>query len=120
MTGPQGNKIWDNSNPIVREVAVLMQDPQFQNHPEGLHYATLAAYGRAAKNGTISNAKKESKLKAEVKTLQKKTFVEGGQKSQVVAKDEVRDAIADLKRTGSKQAAQNAVAAYFKKVGYIQ
>lgn len=116
----QGRKVWDNSNPIVRQVAVLMQNPELQKDPRGLEYATLMAYGQAAKSGTISNAKKESKLKAEVKTLQKKTFVEGGQKSQVVAKDEVRDAIEDLKKTGSKKAVSNAVSAYFKKVGYIQ
>lgn len=116
----QGRKIWDNSNPIVRQVAVLMQNPELQKDPRGLEYATLMAYGQAAKSGTISNAKKESKLKAEVKTLQKKTFVEGGQKSQVIAKDEVRDAIEDLKKTGSKKAVSNAVSAYFKKVGYIQ
>lgn len=116
----QGRKVWDNSNPIVRQVAVLMQNPELQKDPRGLEYATLMAYGQAAKSGTISNAKKESKLKAEVKTLQKKTFVEGGQKSQVIAKDEVRDAIEDLKKTGSKKAVSNAVSAYFKKVGYIQ
>lgn len=115
----RGAKVWDNSNPIVRQVAVLMQNPELQKDPRGLEYATLMAYGQAAKSGTISNAKKESKLKAEVKTLQKKTFVEGGQKSQVIAKDEVRDAIEDLRKTGSKKAVSNAVSAYFKKVGYI-
>lgn len=119
VSDSQGRKVWDNSNPIVRQVAVFMQDPKFQQHPEGLHYATLMAYGQAAKAGTFSNAKKENKLKAEVKTLQKKTFVEGGQKSQTVAKDEVRDAIEDLKKTGSKKAVSNAVSAYFKKAGYI-
>lgn len=119
-TDSQGRKVWDNSNPIVRQVAILMQNPQLQQDPRGLEYATLMAYGQVAKSGNVSNAKKESKLKAEVKTLQKKTFVEGGQKSQVIAKDEVRDAIDDLKKTGSKKAVSNAVSAYFKKVGYIQ
>jgi hypothetical protein len=115
-----GRDVLDPQNPVVRELAGIMQDPDLQRRADGLLVATEIAYSRMARRGQINTVKKEAKLKAEVKKLEKKTFTEGGQKSQVVAKDELRDSIEALKKTGSKQAGLAAVSAYFKKAGYIQ
>lgn len=115
-----GREVLDPSNPVVREIAGIMQDPDLQRRADGLYVATELAYSRLLRRGQINSVKKETKLKQEVKKLEKKTFTEGGQKSQVVAKDELNDALEQLKKTGSKKDQLNAVSAYFKKVGYIQ
>jgi hypothetical protein len=114
-----GRDILDTQNPVVRELAGIMQDPDLQRRADGLYVATEIAYSRLARRGQINTKQKETKLKQEVKKLEKKTFTEGGQKSQVVAKDDLRDSIEALKKNGSKQAVANAVSAYFKKSGYI-
>ena len=115
-----GRDVLDPQNPVVRELAGIMQDPDLQRRADGLLVATEIAYSRMARRGQINTKQKEVKLKAQVKSLEKKTFTEGGQKSQPVAKNELRDSIEALKKTGSKQAGLAAVSAYFKQSGYIQ
>lgn len=119
VTDSYGRKVWDNQNPIVREIAIMMQDDRLKNDPEGIAWATELAYSRSLRSSQKSTAKTNAKLKTEVKKLEKKTMVEGGNKSTVSAKDEVREAINNLKTTGSKKATEDAVKAYFKKAGYI-
>lgn len=114
-----GRKVWDEANPVVRQIAVLMQDPRLKQDPEGLMWATEIATARQLRFSQATQAKEKAQLKTKVKDLQKKTMVEGGQKSQSVSKDDLRDSIDELKKTGSKTAAKSAVGAYFKKMGYI-
>lgn len=115
-----GRDVLDPSNALVREIAGIMRDPDLQKRADGLYVATEIAYARQMRRTAGSNVKKETKLKQAVKNLEKKTFTEGGQKSQAVVRDDVKDAISDLKKTGSKQDVARAVSAYFKKAGYIQ
>lgn len=114
-----GRKVWDESNPVVRQIAVLMQDDRLKADPEGIYWATEIATARQLRNSQVSQAKEKAQLKTKVKDLQKKTMVEGGQKAQAVQKDDLRESIDELKKTGSKKALSSAVSAYFKRVGAI-
>lgn len=114
-----GRMVWDNANPTVRQIALLMQDDRLKNDPEGLYWATEIATARTLRQSQALQAKEKSQLKNKVKDLQKKTMVEGGQKPQAIQKDDLRDSIEDLKKTGSKKSLSNAVSAYFRRAGYI-
>ena len=114
-----GRTVWDEANPTVRQIAVLMQDERLKSDPEGLYWAAEIATARSLRQSQSTQAKEKAQLKTKVKDLQKKTMVEGGQKPQATQKDDLRDSIDDLKRTGSKTALRSAVSAYFKKVGYL-
>lgn len=111
-----GRVQWDTSNPIVREIGMISQDPSLKNRPDGLYLAAELAYSRAFRRGEVGQKKKEQVLKSEVKKLQKKTLVEGGvTKPNVVAKDPVKDALNRAKQTGSKSDLNSAIGAYFQK-----
>lgn len=111
-----GRVQWDMSNPVVREIGMISQDPALKSRPDGLYLAAELAYSRAFRRGEVGQKKKEQVLKSEVKKLQKKTLVEGGvSKPNVVAKDPVKDALTKLKQTGSKSDLEGAYAAYFQK-----
>lgn len=111
-----GRVQWDMSNPVVREIGMISQDPALKSRPDGLYLAAELAYSRAFRRGEIGTKKKEQVLKSEVKKLQKKTLVEGtASKPNVVAKDPVKDALTKLKQTGSKSDLEGAYAAYFQK-----
>lgn len=107
---------WDNSNPVVRDIAILSQDPRLKDDPEGLIIATELAHYRQLKNSQAVQQKELKTVKAKAKELEKKTFVEGasGKPAQSV-KDPVRSAIEQAKQTGNKRDVQNAIAAYFNR-----
>jgi hypothetical protein len=69
-----GRDILDTSNPVVRELAGIMQDPDLQRRAVGLYVASEIAYSRLARRGQINAVKMEAKLKQEVIKLEKKTF----------------------------------------------
>lgn len=111
-----GRVNWDMSNPIVREIGMISQDPSLKGRPDGLYLAAELAYSRAFRRGEVGQKKKEQVLKSEVKKLQKKTLVEGGvSKPNVVAKDPLKDALNKAKQTGSKSDLNSAIGAYFQK-----
>lgn len=114
-----GRMVWDEANPTVRQIAILMQDERLKSDPDGLYWAAEIATARTLRQTQATQIKEKTQLKTKVKDLQKKTMTEGGQKPQSVQKDELRDSIEDLKKTGSKNALRSAVSAYFKKAGYI-
>lgn len=111
-----GRVNWDMSNPIVREIGMISQDPSLKGRPDGLYLAAELAYSRAFRRGEVGQKKKEQVLKSEVKKLQKKTLVEGGvSKPNVVVKDPVKDALNRAKQTGAKSDLNSAIGAYFNK-----
>lgn len=114
-----GRMVWDEANPTVRQIAILMQDERLKSDPDGLYWAAEIATARTLRQSQATQIKEKTQLKTKVKDLQKKTMTEGGQKPQSVQKDDLRDSIEDLKKTGSKNALRSAVSAYFKKAGYI-
>lgn len=95
----QGQLIGMNEkNPMVAHIESLMKDPRFANDPEGFAGAAEIAWSRV--NRGLAQ-QKESKLKAEVKHLQKQTLVEGGNKQNVQAVPAHRVAYEKAKQTGN-------------------
>jgi hypothetical protein len=92
---------WDNNNPIVREIGMIMQDPRTAKEPDALAIAADIAYARVMRRQTPMIQQQFQQQKAEVKNLQKKTLVEGGGNAPVQAKPAHRVAIDKLSQTGT-------------------
>ena len=95
---------FDRNNPMFHEMNVLMSDPRFQNDPQGIRIAAEAAFGRVSRNSKYSQ-----QLKQEVKSLQKKTFVEGGGKQNLAAVPAHKQALDKVRQTGSIRDAAEAL-----------
>lgn len=87
---------FDRNNPMFQEMNILMSDTRFQNDPHGIRIAAEAAFGRVSRN-----SKQSQQLKQEIKSLQKKTFVEGGGKQNVAAVPAYKQALEKAKQTGN-------------------
>jgi len=99
---------FDRTHPMFQEMNVLMSDTRFQNDPMGLRIAAEAAYGRVSRN-----SKQAQQLKQEVKSLQKKTFVEGGGKQNISVAPVHKQALDRVKQTGSIRDAAEALKALY-------
>ncbi len=102
---------FDRTHPMFQEMNVLMSDHRFQNDPMGLRIAAEAAYGRFSRN-----SKQAQQLKQEVKSLQKKTFVEGGGKQNISAAPVHKQALDRVRQTGSVKDAADALRALYARV----
>ena len=105
---------FDNNNPMVQQMGVIMQDPRFANAPDGLVAAADIAYARLSRMQLPKIQQQQQQLKAENKNLQKKTLVEGGGGQPVQGVPAHRTAIDKLKQTGSMKDAQAALEAILK------
>ena len=74
----QGNLNWNPQHPLTRMIGQLMENPDLKGRPDALAIASDIAYGRYARMQGSANQQKNQQLKREVKTLQKRTLVEGG------------------------------------------
>lgn len=99
---------FDRTHPMFQEMNVLMSDPRFQNDPMGLRIAAEAAYGRVSRN-----SKQAQQLKQEVKSLQKKTFVEGSGKQNINVLPAHKQALDKVRQTGSVRDAAEALRALY-------
>jgi len=104
---------WNTKNPIVQRMDVYMRNPEIANNPQGLRVALALA--KDDLSGTqVAN---QQKLQTQVKTLQKGTLVEGGSPAPVGATDNLSQAKANLRKSGSKKDALAAVTEWHKKQG---
>ena len=89
-----GNLVgWDTQNPLANQIGIIMQDPRFQNDPEGLTAAADIAFGRMSRQSVPRTQQQVQILKEEKKNLQRQTLTEGsGQRAQTGRKksDELR------------------------------
>lgn len=100
---------FDRNTPLGQQIDFLMRDPRLGNDPQGLAIAADIAWARINRNSKAAQLQTQQ-LKQEVKSLQKKTFVEGGGKQNVPAVPAHQTALDKLKKTGSLKDA----AAYMK------
>lgn len=116
----QGNVAWNQNDVMTQKVAEYMRDPEFVNNPRGLLIAAKQAYADLAMSGQMQIQKTNKDLKKQVKSLEKKTFIEGGGKSPQPSKPPLRAAQERLAQTGKVKDAQAAVAEIFKLKGWIK
>jgi AraC-like DNA-binding protein len=93
---------WNPSSPMAQRIGFHMQDPEIANNPRGLTVAAALAYSDLAQSQLTSTVKTATKLKSEVKDLQKKTLTEGGGvSSPPPAKTPLNSANERFKQSGS-------------------
>lgn len=100
---------FNNQNPLMQQIDVIMRDPRFANDPEGLIAAADIGWARLQRSQQPIMQQEQQKLKEEVRDLQKKTLVEGGGKTATPAIPAHRAALEKLKQTGSMKDAQRAL-----------
>lgn len=110
---------WNNTHPLTKEIAQLMQHPKLRDDPEGLVAAADIAYGRYAKRQTPQVIKKVANLKAEKKSLEKQTMVEGGGVAGGDTRSPMKDALAKARETGTKADAKAAMDIILRNIGVI-
>lgn len=111
---------WNNSHPMTQQIGSIMQDARFTGDPEGLAAAAEMAHARFLRGQRFASQQKENQLKAEVKNLQKKTLVEGGERSSVQAKTSADVAFERLQKTGSMKDAKSAILEHLKAQGILK
>lgn len=116
-TNALGQKQWNMAHPLTNMIGEIMRNPDVANRPDGLRIASDIAYGRYMRDVVSNNGKQAKVMQAAVKREQKKTLVEGGTPNGSVGGDSFTRAKNELAKTGSKQAAKNAVLEYMKKSG---
>lgn len=87
---------FDQRSPLAQQMNIILSDPRLKNDPNGIAIAADIAFAR-----TTRNSKQTQVLKQEVKSLQKRTFVEGGGKPSAPATPAHQAALDKLKKTGS-------------------
>lgn len=108
---------WDQNHPLTQQIGILMQDKRLSDDPEGLVAAADIAWARYSRSNQSSLAQKAQKLATEVKSLQKKTMIEGGGRANISAVSPKKAAIDKLKQTGSIKDAKLAVFEHLKDAG---
>ena len=94
---------------------------RLQGQPDALDIAARLAYADTITNQVHNKQEKLTTLKRENAKLKQHTMVEGGGVNQAPAPvDQYAQASDRLRQTGRVQDAQNAVAAYLAKHGYIE
>lgn len=116
-----GNVKWNEASPMVQQIKLILQDKRFGSDPEGLIAAADMAYGRLARMSMGKTTQKVQKLQRQVKVAQQAALVEGaGQKEAMPKKSVFSKHMDDLKRTGSRSAAEAATMAFLKDRGFIK
>ena len=111
---------WNMANPLTQEIARIMQDKRIESQPDAIEIASEIAYGRLARAKAPQSAQQVSKLKAQVKKVEQRTFVEGGGKPVSVNSNPIRKAVEQFKTTGNKKDAQEAFKEMFKAQGILK
>lgn len=115
-----GQTTWNHRDPMTGIVAQYLQDPGLQGHPRALEIASRLAYADIALSTKGQAVKQQEQLKAQVKSIEKRTMVEGGGKQvPIETSSPIRSAI-DKARSGRMDDARDAVSAVFKNLGYIK
>ena len=111
---------WNPKHPLTQQIALLMQNPELQNNPQGLAAAADIAFGRLARRQIPQTQQQQQNLKREIKTLQKGTLVEGGGKKAIVSKSPQRAAFDKAKQTGTVKDSAVAIKELLKATGMIE
>jgi hypothetical protein len=119
-TDALGNKNWRMDHPLTNMISEVMRSPELANRPDALRIASDIAYGRYMRDVAVNNGRKAQMLKTAVKQEQRKTMVESGVPAGAGSGDGFAKAKEELARTGSKQAADNAIRAYLNKNGFLK
>lgn len=115
-----GNMQWNLQNPMTSMIGQIMQDPRMKNQPDGMAIAADLAYGRMARMNLAPQNQKFNSLKRENTKLKRATLTEGGGvPSSQPSKDAFQKAKENLVKTGTRDAAHNAVKEYLKKTGRL-
>lgn len=114
-----GQKVWNNSSPVVQMIGQIMSDSRFSNDPEGLIAATDIAYGRYLRQQNAKITTKVQTTESALKKEQRKNMVEGGTNTQVVNATPVQKAMVNLSNKRTKSAAVDAVKELLKAKGVL-
>ncbi len=106
---------WNTKSPLFQRMDFYMADPELAKNPRGLRVAIALA----KEDLSGGQAVKTKQLKAQVKTLQKGTLVEGGGKPVQVAKTSLKKAV-EASRDGTMKSGTAAMSEILKKQGVIK
>jgi hypothetical protein len=119
VDSPNG-KQWNMAHPLSQIIAQTMNNPDIKGRPDALAVAARVAYGDYMLQGEPKVTKQVKTLQGQLKQTQKKTLIEGnGQVNTQGAPDDFAKARDELRRTGSRRAAEDAVKLHLKKSGLL-
>jgi hypothetical protein len=114
-TDAQGNILgWDESNPITKMIAQMMQDERLRKEPDGLILAADAAWARLSRSQVPKVKQQIQQLQSEKKQLLRNGMTEGGGRESARVSD-AQVAMERLKKSGSVDDAYLAFKALAKK-----
>ncbi|MCP3684121.1 MAG: hypothetical protein GY861_15680 [bacterium] len=110
---------WDNNSPLTQRIAEYMRDPEIAKNPRGLWAAASMAFSDLQLGQSAKTQANQKQLKQQVKTLQKKTLVEGtGQP--VVQPVSTRKKAIDATVSGKVKDGHNAMKEILRSRGVIE
>ena len=113
-------KGWNANNVVFKKINQYMQNPEIANHPRALEIAE--AYAKRdlfSSQAPVINNKLEKQANA-LKSLQKKTLIEGAGNQTQQSISTKSAAIDKLKQTGSSKDARSALGEVFRSQGIIK
>lgn len=115
-----GNLVgFNNNSPLYNRINFYMQNPKIAEQPEALEIAEAFAYRDLAHAQKPVISKTIEKQANQIKSLQKKTMVEGSGKNSNVKVSSRQAAIDKVKQTGSVNDASNAMGAILRDAGIL-
>lgn len=115
-----GNLVgFNNNSPLYNRINFYMQNPKIAEQPEALEIAEAFAYRDFAHAQKPVISKTIEKQANQIKSLQKKTMVEGSGKNSNVKVSSRQAAIDKVKQTGSVNDASNAMGAILRDAGIL-
>lgn len=112
-----GSAQWNPSSELAKRMQQVLQDPRVQQDPRGIEYAAKMAYADLVLEGKVQpNTPQLSTLKRQNTKLTQKTLTEGGGSPVAPQKgDPYKNSLERLKKTGSKQDSEAAIANFFSR-----
>lgn len=109
---------WNEQSPLTQRMGQYLTNPEIKNNPNGLMVAAALAYSDISLGQKVKTQQKTQALQNEVKTLQRKTLVEGAGKGEVVGKTSRQVAI-EKSATGKTKDAVDAMKELWKATGRL-
>lgn len=91
---------WNNASPLVQKMGEYYASPDLAGRPDGLALAAKLAFADTVMQQLPSTQKQVQKLKANLKKVEQKTFVEGGGRKVTESVPAQRRAVQQAAQTG--------------------
>lgn len=111
---------WNAKNPLFSKINQYMSNPEIASHPRALEVAEAFAVRDLYQTSAPKMGQSLAKVNSELKSLQKKTLVEGGGNQVQQSVSPIVAAQQRLSETGSKDDAAKALKEIFKAKGVLK